>query len=319
MKEKMTLETSLQPLHEKKLDDAISNQQPGLVHRTLQFLGRSLIIGFGYALTWLLAGFLLGLDMGSGFPLTLSLAVLAGTVLALVFSVVAHRSHLTRLVQIVIVGWALFLTMVGANIIEIPFFTTYPTNHVLILALQGLAASLALATLLTTLVVLYSPTVSWFWQLRLLLQERSWFVWILRFALCGLTYIVLYFVVGGVFYLAFLQPYYTDPALAQQLHLKSPPNFGVLLPLEFVRGLIFTLAMFPLIVAVRLERKWLALWLGLILFVAGDLAPMLQAQSMALPLRIYHGVEIFFQNFPLGITIGALLGWSKHTSIFRSY
>jgi hypothetical protein len=206
-----------------------------------------------------------------------------------------------------VIWFVLIMVEYVAGIVEMPFFTTYPRRHMAALVIQGMVVSLVIAALSAWLLASPDGPRSLGRRLRLWFAQRRWYTWLGRFALCGLTYVVLYLVVGGISYIAFTQPYYTDPALAERLHLKEPPNFGVIMPLEMVRGMLFALALIPLMAVAQAERRTLATWSGLILFVVGDLVPMLQGQDLPVTLRLYTGVEIFFQNFPLGLVLGYLL------------
>jgi len=68
------------------------------------------------------------------------------------------------------------------------------------------------------------------------------------------------------------------------------------------------LSLLPLIAVARLGRGALAVWLGLILFVAGTLVSLLINQAWPVALRVYYGVGIFSQSFTLGVVIGYPLG-----------
>lgn len=271
-----------------------------------QLVGRCLFVGVGYALAVLATEPLLGLGAG-GPTVTFLLAALGGTLLALVLSPLARHARLSRVALIGVIWFVLIMVEYVAGIVEMPFFTTYPRRHMAALVIQGMVVSLVIAALSAWLLASPDGPRSLGRRLRLWFAQRRWYTWLGRFALCGLTYVVLYLVVGGISYIAFTQPYYTDPALAERLHLKEPPNFGVIMPLEMVRGMLFALALIPLMAVAQAERRTLATWSGLILFVVGDLVPMLQGQDLPVTLRLYTGVEIFFQNFPLGLVLGYLL------------
>lgn len=238
---------------------------------------------------------------------TLGTSFLGGLFLVLILSPLLRRSELSR-------GWLMFTLWIVvftvaylASVIEMPYFTTYSLGYIASLAFQGLVVSLVFAGLTVWLLASEGGSVSWIEAFKRWFSYRQWYGWLIRFALCGFAYLFLYLVVGGISYVAFTQTYYTDPSLAEQLHLRPPPTFGVILPLELGRGFLFTFALIPLIVGVKMKQTRLALWLGLILVVIGDLVPMLQGQDLPVTLRVYTGVEILFQNGPLGVLVGYLL------------
>jgi hypothetical protein len=82
---------------------------------------------------------------------------------------------------------------------------------------------------------------------------------------------------------------------------------------ELVRGLLIILAVLPLILTWRAQRRWLAVWCGLILFVVGGLVPLLPVTILPVYLRVTSGIEIFFQNFSTGVVAAFLLGQTLKT------
>ncbi len=272
-----------------------------------QIMARCLVIGLGYAVVTLVMGVMLLLDAGNGLVTAFVLLTLGGTLLALVLSPAIRHLPLARMQRVAVLWAVLFLVGYPINALEAMFFTTLSPGQLIGQGVRVLGTSFIVAWLFDWLFPAQPPTASLGRRLREMLARRSWLSWLGRLVLCSLAYVLVYLVVGAVFYLAFTQPYYTDPALAEQLQLRAPPDFGVILPLEIVRGLLFALVLLPLIATVRLGRRWLAVWLGLILFVAGALVSLLVNRSWPIPLRVYHGVEIFFQNFTLGLVIGYLL------------
>jgi len=255
----------------------------------------------------LVMGVMLRLATGDGLVASFLLLTLGGTLLALVLSPAVQHLPLAPFQRLAVLWAMLFLIGYLINALEAAFFTTLPLEQLALQGEQALGTSFIIAWLFDRLFPAQPPTVSLGQRLRGLLGRRSWRGWLGRLVLCGLAYVLVYLVVGAVFYLAFTQPYYTDPALAEQLHLKPPPGLGVILPLELLRGVLFALTLLPLIAVARLRRWRLAVWLGLILFVVGGLVSLLVNQAWPIPLRVYHGVEILFQNFTLGVVIGYLL------------
>lgn len=267
---------------------------------------RILAVGLVYALTVYGTGFGLGLRT-AGFLTTIWTSTLGGIFLVLAFFPLLQRSRLTRGGLFFALWFVAFVVTYLVSVIEMPYFTTYSPNYVISLALQGLLVSLVFAGLVVWLLKSTDGPVSWPSAFHNWFSDRRWYNWLGRIVLCGLAYLLLYLVVGGISYAVFTQQYYTDPKLASTLHLKPPPSFGVILPLELARGCLFSLALIPIIVGVVMKRSRLALWLGLILVVVGDLVPMLQGQDLPLVLRVYTGVEILFQNGPLGIFVGYVM------------
>src|SRR5205085_9825844 len=120
---------------------------------------------------------------------------------------------------------------------------------------------------------------------------------------CAVAYIVCYLVFGAVTYELFTRAYYPN-ARADVL------NFGVsaFWTMQFIRGVLMTLAVVPVIYTLRMERWQVAISAGLLMWIAGGLAPLLVPNDLTVPAqRVIHIVEIFSQNFSLGVTAGLLL------------
>ena len=118
-----------------------------------------------------------------------------------------------------------------------------------------------------------------------------------------MAYIVYYLVFGVITYEVFTKAYYPN-ARADVL------NFGVsaFWTMQFSRGVLMTLAVVPVIYTLRMERWQVAISAGLLIWVAGGLAPLLVPNDLMVPAqRVIHIVEIFSQNFSLGVTAGLLL------------
>jgi hypothetical protein len=120
--------------------------------------------------------------------------------------------------------------------------------------------------------------------------------------ICALAYMVYYLVFGAITYQFFTKGYYPDaPALVARLGLWF---WGI----QLARGLLMTLAVLPLIYTLRMERLQVAICTGLLIWVAGGLAPLLLPNElMGTTQRFIHIAEIFTQNFTLGLTAGLLL------------
>jgi len=122
-------------------------------------------------------------------------------------------------------------------------------------------------------------------------------------AVCAVAYMVYYLVFGAITYQLFTKTYYPN-ARADVL------NFGVsaFWTMQFIRGVLMTLAVVPVIYTLRMERWQVAIAAGLLMWIAGGLAPLLVHNDlMVAAQRVIHIVEIFSQNFSLGVTAGLLL------------
>lgn len=125
--------------------------------------------------------------------------------------------------------------------------------------------------------------------------------------LCGLAYALYYFVFGAITYRYFTRQYYPEAA---QMAAGLGLTFWAI---QIARGMLMTASLIPIITTLRMSRAQAALAAGMILWVAGGLAPLLTPGLPMLPVqRFIHMVEILTQNLPLGIT--AVLLVRNHAS-----
>ncbi len=119
---------------------------------------------------------------------------------------------------------------------------------------------------------------------------------------CGFAYMVYYLVFGAITYQYFTKVYYPNAA-----ELVAPLGLWFW-AIQIGRGLLMTLAVMPAIYTLRLSRGKVAICAGLLIWVAGGLAPLLVPNEfMGGTQRFIHIIEIFTQNFTLGLTAGLLL------------
>jgi hypothetical protein len=116
------------------------------------------------------------------------------------------------------------------------------------------------------------------------------------------SYVVYYMVFGGIAFQFFTKQYY--PHAVQDVAALG--NWFWLHQLG--RGLLMTLAVLPIIYTLRLPRWQAAVVVGLLVWIAGGGASLLVPNTMMVaPQRYAHIVEIFTQNFSLGMTATLLL------------
>lgn len=213
---------------------------------------------------------------------------IAGIFLASVLGLMFVQLPFSRGIRVGI-GWlALFIIQEFSNIVEGYFFTTYlPTTYLF------LAASLVglVVTFIETLVVmiLFNPKEavrSFRNDMRTYLRQRSWGSWMLRVAVGSVAYFPIYFAFGALIS-PFVLPYYQDSSMGLRI-----PSFTVMVPLEFARGFLYVIALFPILAALRTLRKHTYAGIVSLLYVAGAFVPFLSGPTLPVQLRMIHGFEI---------------------------
>lgn len=120
--------------------------------------------------------------------------------------------------------------------------------------------------------------------------------------LAGFAYVIYYEVFGAIAFQFFTKQYYPHAA-------EQALAMGIWFPLyQWARGTAMTLAVLPVIYGLRLSRWHAALTVGLLIWIVGGGAPLLVPNGMMVTQQRYiHIVEIFTQNFSLGMTAVWLL------------
>jgi multisubunit Na+/H+ antiporter MnhB subunit len=121
-------------------------------------------------------------------------------------------------------------------------------------------------------------------------------------AVCGVAYVVYYLIFGGMTYRFFTKGYDLEAA-------QIASNLGLWFwAIQFARGVLMTVAVLPVIYTLRRNRGQVAIAAGIIIWVAGGLAPLLMPNPfMGTTQRMIHIVETLTQNASLGITAALLL------------
>jgi hypothetical protein len=133
-------------------------------------------------------------------------------------------------------------------------------------------------------------------------EHRSVASTIALVAVCGIAYVVYYLIFGSITYQYFTKGYYPEA-----VHIAQAMGIGFWV-LEFGRGVLMTVAVIPVIYTLRMSRWQTAIAIGILIWVAGGLAPLLTPNAfLGTTQRIIHGFEILSQNAPLGVTAGLLL------------
>lgn len=138
-------------------------------------------------------------------------------------------------------------------------------------------------------------------QTQIVEHRRLWLA-IPMVLLAGFSYLIYYEIFGAITFQFFTRQYYSH-AVEQVTALGA--WFFVY---QLARGTLMTLAVLPVIYTLRLKRWQAALAVGIMVWVVGGAGPLLVPNAlMGATQRYIHIVEIFTQNFSLGVTAVLLL------------
>jgi hypothetical protein len=280
-------------------------------YRFAVLVGRSLVVGFGFAFALMVGGMTVNL-LHLPLPLfgrqpkpfqSVVSSLIAGTLMGLTLGPLGCRLNLPLFGRTCLWFVLLFVLSGLINLIEALFFTTIPLTE-LVTSFVILAFGQAGAAVLLSL--LFRPQQTGRGLLtrsRETLGQRKAVSWAWHFGLAALSYLPIYYMFGMIV-APFVLPYYNNPELGLNLVV---PSVGVILPLEIGRGLLYALTLFPLIAVLRGGYWSKALWVGLTISVLGSWVPMLQAVHWTLVLRLAHGLEITADAFVQGFVLTWLL------------
>ncbi len=223
---------------------------------------------------------------------------ISGVVLAASFVPVALFGPRSGLGQFGVIALALAIITVLCTWSEALIFAAGFREH----AARDLTGSLVMYFIVAAVLAALA------WGLKLptatsgTVEHRSIAGTIAMVAVCGVAYVLYYLVFGAITYQFFTKGYYPEAA-------QIAANLGIWFwAIQFGRGTLMTLAVIPAIYTLRMSRWQMAIAIGVLIWVAGGLAPLLVPNAfMGTTQRIIHVFEILTQNAPLGITAGLLL------------
>jgi hypothetical protein len=129
----------------------------------------------------------------------------------------------------------------------------------------------------------------------------------------GLCYAIYYFVFGAITFQFFTYKYYPDAA---RLASSWGAWFWVL---QTGRGILMTISILPVIYSLRLPRLQLAIVAGMIVWIGGGAAPLLMPLDFMTSMQKFiHVIEIFTQNFSLGVSAVYLLTRPSVPKVFSA-
>lgn len=199
----------------------------------------------------------------------------------------------------------IFVMIMGAMVlniaVELLFFSTQGRVNLLQFVVMGLAAALLGSLLVAWVFPSHVRASAAAFDFRHYFESRPLAQWIFCFSLAVLVYVVVYLVIGAIAY-QFTKPYYTEGELGLVV-----PGLAVVVVAQFLRGSIYVCSVWLFLIGSRYRWAVTAGICALALFVLGGLTPLLLNADWPMQLRLYHGVEILFQNAIAGFMIALIL------------
>jgi hypothetical protein len=224
----------------------------------------------------------------------------SGILFAASFVPVALFGPRTALGQFAVIAPALLIVTALCTWSEALLFVTDPgfKQH----ATGFLVGSISMYMILAAVLALLGWLLKLFIASQRIVPHRSLTVAPVMILLSGLAYLFYYWVFGTITYQFFTKGYLPEAEhAARQLGLWF---WGI----QVARGVLMTLAVIPVIYTLRMKRWHAAIVVGLLIWIIGGLAPLVVPNPlMGGTQRFIHIVEIFSQNFLLGVTAVLLL------------
>lgn len=223
---------------------------------------------------------------------------LSGIVLAASFVPVALFGPTKPLVQFGAIALVLLIVTSFCTWSEALLFVPQFREH----AARDLLGSVVMYVILAAVLAVLAWSLKLFRPSNASVPHRAPGAAALGIVLCGLAYALYYLIFGAITYQYFTKGYFPEAAQAVE-------RLGLWFwAMQIGRGLLMTLSVVPIIYTLRMKRWHAAIVVGILIWVAGGVAPLLVPNAlMGSTQRFIHIVEILTQNASLGITAVILL------------
>ncbi len=217
------------------------------------------------------------------------MAPIAATVVTVVAAIPMYLSAQLSFWDTWLSLWAIIFVVGFALIaLEGAFFMQSPEIHRVSQFVVAFLATGVMAAIVAALTSSDGLEFSLADKCRVLLAERSEKDWIVRFTGVAGLYMLAYVAIGSATW-PLVRGYYQDPNSGLTLRV---PGGRTIIVLQTVRGLLTTMALFPLIAAIPGSDTIWWLKLSLLLAVVMAIGPLVMASRWPARLRLIHGIEI---------------------------
>ncbi|MFX0170198.1 MAG: hypothetical protein ACFE89_12730 [Candidatus Hodarchaeota archaeon] len=207
-----------------------------------------------------------------------------GIAIGFVFGLIFMNMHYRRFLRIVIAWFLIFIIQWFTTMIEGYLFTTILTEPLLIAAATfGLIISFLHALFIGILFPPITSDKSLRSEIKSYFAGHQWHQWLWRFTLAAVLYLVIYYGIGSLISPIVL-PFYLDMGTG----LKIPPVWMILV-VEILRGLLYILALLPILISLNVETRELYLLIAFALYLP-SIAMLLPNPAFPILLRIIHGL-----------------------------
>lgn len=223
-------------------------------------------------------------------PSNLLIKVISGLLYVGVMVPLARRVFYRRFPRFLAIFVPLYITGTLTDMVEAYFYTSLLTPVSLVAALIMESIPLLLITGIIAWLIPAAEDACNEPRFGEAMRERSFFSWLWRIVVAGAPYAAIY-----LFFAMLVTPiehaFYYDKAFIASLHTVVPSTATTLI-LEAVRGILFVLAMLPVIAAMRKSRWSTGLYIALIGAVLEAWIPLLGQASWPMMMRVGNVLEL---------------------------
>jgi hypothetical protein len=220
----------------------------------------------------------------------LLIRVVSGIFYVAVMAPLARRVFYRRFPRFLAIFVPLYITGTLTDLVEAYFYTTLLTPFSLIAALIIEGLPLLLITGIIAWLIPAAEDARNEPRFGQVMRERSFFSWIWRIVVAGVPYAAIY-----LFFAMLVTPiehaFYYDQAFIASLHTVVPSTATTLI-LEAVRGILFVLAMLPVIAVMRKARWSTGLYIALVGAALEAWIPLLGQVSWPVMMRVGNVLEL---------------------------
>lgn len=240
---------------------------------------------------------------------TVVVGLVTGAGFALVLLPLARRLPYRMRTRVLALFVPLYWINSLSNLVEAYFITSISHTTLILGAVFLIVPAVLVSWLVARLFPAYEPAghAPGIWEL---LAQRPFLSWAWRVLLAGLLFAVL-IELFGVAWGPLISRYYHDPVYIAQAHIANPPAPAyVTWAEEYVRGVVFVLALLPVLAVMR-GRGWPAILgvAGYVALIDAALEAWLPMLGSAFPLgfRLGEGLDLTSDAVARGIFVAAVL------------
>ena len=219
-----------------------------------------------------------------------SIRIISGILYVGVMTPLARQVFYRRFPRFLAIFVPLYITGTLTDLVEAYFYTTLLTPVSLVAALIIEGIPLLLITGIITWLIPAREEARNAPRFGQAMHERSFVSWAWRIVVAGAPYAAIY-----LLFAALVTPiehaYYYNSAFIASLHTQVPST-ATTITLEAVRGVLFVLAMLPVIAVMRKSRWSTGLYIALIGAVLEAWIPLLGQSSWPVMMRVGNVLEL---------------------------